>query len=121
MSDPVPPQVAQRRWLALVGIRLAGVAGAMLGMVLAARLSDAAFFWENDLRTPLAGMAGKLDAVTFHNRLGTQGQRIARIAALARAIAPFVGAEPEVAARAAGPGPKAVERRKGGVDGLLRS
>ena len=70
--------------------------------VLAARLSDAVFFWENDLRTPLAGMAGKLDAVTFHNRLGTQGQRIARIAALARAIAPFVGAEPEVAARAAG-------------------
>lgn len=69
--------------------------------VLAARLSDAVFFWENDLRTPLAGMAGKLDAVTFHNRLGTQGQRIARIAALARAIAPFVGAEPEAAARAA--------------------
>ena len=70
--------------------------------VLAARLSDAVFFWENDLRTPLAGMAAKLDAVTFHNKLGTQGERIARIAALARAIAPFVGAEPEVAARAAG-------------------
>ena len=69
--------------------------------VLAARLSDAVFFWENDLRTPLAEMAAKLDAVTFHNKLGTQGQRIARIAALARAIAPAVGADPEAAERAA--------------------
>lgn len=40
MSDPVPEQVAQRRWLALVGIRLAGVAGAVLGMVLAARAHE---------------------------------------------------------------------------------
>ncbi|GAA3700281.1 hypothetical protein GCM10022268_07920 [Sphingomonas cynarae] len=39
-ADPVPPQIAQRRWLVLVGIRLAGVAGAMLGMVLAARAHD---------------------------------------------------------------------------------
>ncbi len=69
--------------------------------VLAARLSDAAFFWENDLRTPLAEMAAKLDAVTFHGKLGTQGERIARIAALAREIAPQVGAEPELAERAA--------------------
>ena len=69
--------------------------------VLAARLSDAVFFWENDLRTPLAEMAARLDAVTFHNKLGTQGQRIARIAALAREIAPAVGADPEAAERAA--------------------
>jgi glycyl-tRNA synthetase beta chain len=69
--------------------------------VLAARLSDAAFFWENDLRTPLAEMAAKLDAVTFHGKLGTQGERIARIAALAREIALKVGAEPELAERAA--------------------
>jgi glycyl-tRNA synthetase beta chain len=69
--------------------------------VLAARLSDAAFFWENDLRTPLAEMAAKLDAVTFHGKLGTQGERIARIAALAREIAPQVGAEPDLAERAA--------------------
>ncbi|PJN95182.1 glycine--tRNA ligase subunit beta, partial [Amaricoccus sp. HAR-UPW-R2A-40] len=55
--------------------------------VLAARLSDAAFFWENDLATPLEEMAGKLGAVTFHNKLGTQGERIARIAALARELA----------------------------------
>ncbi|TPE50763.1 glycine--tRNA ligase subunit beta [Amaricoccus solimangrovi] len=69
--------------------------------VLAARLSDAVFFWENDLRTPLDAMTGKLGAVTFHNRLGTQGARIARIAALAREIAPLVKADPDLAERAA--------------------
>lgn len=69
--------------------------------VLAARLSDAAFFWENDLATPLEEMAGKLDAVTFHNKLGTQGERIARIAALARELAPRVGADADLAERAA--------------------
>ncbi len=69
--------------------------------VLTARLADAEFFWQNDLRTPLAAMAAKLDAVTFHHRLGTQGARIGRIAALARELALFVGAEPELAERAA--------------------
>lgn len=69
--------------------------------VLTARLADAEFFWQNDLRTPLADMAAKLDAVTFHNRLGTQGERIARIAALARELAPAVGADPDLAERAA--------------------
>ncbi len=69
--------------------------------VLAARLSDAKFFWENDLRTPLTEMAAKLDAVTFHNKLGTQSDRIARIATLSREIAPLVGAEPNLTERAA--------------------
>ncbi len=69
--------------------------------VLAARLADAAFFWENDLATPLDVMAAKLATVTFHNRLGTQSDRIERIAALAREIAPRVGADPDLAERAA--------------------
>lgn len=69
--------------------------------VLAARLSDAVFFWENDLRMSLSDMAAKLDAVTFHNRLGSQGARIERIATLARDLAPLVGADPDLAARAA--------------------
>ncbi len=73
--------------------------------VLAARLSDAKFFWENDLRTVSAegmeGLAKGLDAVTFHARLGTQAERVERIAALARAIAPAVGADPEQAGQAA--------------------
>ena len=69
--------------------------------VLAARLSDAAFFWANDLATPLPEMAAKLDVVTFHNKLGTVGERIGRIAALARELAPLVGADPDLAERAA--------------------
>ncbi|NOR63201.1 MAG: glycine--tRNA ligase subunit beta, partial [Rhodobacteraceae bacterium] len=69
--------------------------------VLFARLSDAKFFWENDLRVPLADMAAKLSNVTFHNKLGTQSERVARIAALAREIAPMVGADPALAQQAA--------------------
>ncbi|WP_295046068.1 glycine--tRNA ligase subunit beta [uncultured Paracoccus sp.] len=72
--------------------------------VLAARLSDAAFFWDNDLREAKAGMAAwaeGLKSVTFHNKLGSQADRIARIAALAREIAPLVGADPDQAEQAA--------------------
>ena len=72
--------------------------------VLAARLSDAKFFWENDLRVAKAGMAEWLDSlthVTFHNKLGSQGERISRIAALARELAPLVGADADQAEQAA--------------------
>ncbi|MES2914773.1 MAG: glycine--tRNA ligase subunit beta [Pseudomonadota bacterium] len=72
--------------------------------VLAARLSDAKFFWENDLRVAKAGMGEwveGLKAVTFHNKLGSQADRIERIAALAREIAPLVGADADDAERAA--------------------
>ncbi len=69
--------------------------------VLFARLSDAKFFWENDLRVPLADMALRLSNVTFHNKLGTQAERVARIAALAREIAPTVGADADMAEAAA--------------------
>ncbi len=73
--------------------------------VLAARLADAAFFWDNDLRVVrergLAGMAEGLAQVTFHAELGSQAERVERIAALAREIAPLVDADPELAAQAA--------------------
>jgi glycyl-tRNA synthetase beta chain len=75
------------------------------GRVLSARLADAKFFWENDLRTVqsigLEGMAKPLAQVTFHNKLGTQAERVARIEALAREIAPMIGAKPDLAAEAA--------------------
>ncbi len=75
------------------------------GRVLSARLADAKFFWENDLRTVkaigLEGMAKPLENVTFHNKLGTQAERVERIEALAREIAPMVGAKPDLAAEAA--------------------
>ncbi|WP_299841024.1 glycine--tRNA ligase subunit beta [uncultured Jannaschia sp.] len=72
--------------------------------VLSARLADAKFFWENDLRVARAGMKGWLEAlgnVTFHAKLGSQRDRIERIAALAREIAPAVGADPDEAKVAA--------------------
>ncbi|MCF6273074.1 MAG: glycine--tRNA ligase subunit beta, partial [Rhodobacteraceae bacterium] len=69
--------------------------------VLFARLSDAKFFWENDLRVPLSDMALRLANVTFHNKLGTQAERVARIAALAREIAKDVKADPAQAKQAA--------------------
>lgn len=72
--------------------------------VLTARLSDARFFWENDLRVAKSGMVEWLDAldnVTFHNKLGSQKARIDRIAALSREIAPLVGADANTAERAA--------------------
>jgi glycyl-tRNA synthetase beta chain len=72
--------------------------------VLAARLSDAKFFWENDLRVAKTGMgewAEGLKSVTFQAKLGSQAERIERIAALAREIAPLVGADADDAMRAA--------------------
>ncbi|MCC7322174.1 MAG: glycine--tRNA ligase subunit beta [Rubellimicrobium sp.] len=72
--------------------------------VLSARLSDARFFWDNDLRVARAGMeewAEGLKSVTFHRKLGTQAERVARIAALARALAGITGADADQAARAA--------------------
>jgi glycyl-tRNA synthetase beta chain len=72
--------------------------------VLSARLSDAKFFWENDLRVAKAGMEAwqeALRSVTFERRLGSVADRVERIAALAAEIAPMVGAEPEAARDAA--------------------
>jgi glycyl-tRNA synthetase beta chain len=68
--------------------------------VLSARLSDAKFFWENDLRVAKAGMGDwqeALKTVTFERRLGSVADRVERIAALAAEIAPMVGADAEAA------------------------
>jgi len=93
------------------------------GKVVRARLSDALYFWHTDqhdlpdldklgasadkfgldLKKPLDQRMARLDAlnVTFHAKLGTQGQRVERIAKLAAEIAPLVGADPKLATRAA--------------------
>ncbi|WP_116091656.1 glycine--tRNA ligase subunit beta [Sphingomonas crusticola] len=52
--------------------------------VLAARLSDAKFFWEQDLKVPLAEQAKKLDQIVFHEKLGTVADKVERVAKLAR-------------------------------------
>ncbi|WP_170428189.1 glycine--tRNA ligase subunit beta [Ruegeria arenilitoris] len=72
--------------------------------VLSARLADAKFFWENDLRvakSDIAQWTRALENVTFHNKLGTQAERIDRIAALARELAPVTGADADQAEKAA--------------------
>ncbi|MCB1437674.1 MAG: glycine--tRNA ligase subunit beta [Rhodobiaceae bacterium] len=69
--------------------------------VIAARLSDARFFWQTDLKTKLEDRVEKLKEITFHEKLGTQFERVERLQRLAREIAPLVGADPAMAARAA--------------------
>ena len=82
------------------------------GRVVRARLSDALYFWQTDqgplpdyaqYGKPLDQRLAKLRAlnIVFHAKLGTQGQRIDRIVALAKELAPKVGADPAKAARAA--------------------
>ncbi len=81
------------------------------GRVVRARLADARHFWATDLAPlpdakdkslkPLDQRLDKLECVVFHEKLGTQGERMTRIEALARELAPKVGADPELATRAA--------------------
>ena len=69
--------------------------------VLSARLSDARHFWDLDRAKGLEAMAGELSKVTFHEKLGTVADKTERVAALARELAPAVGADQELAERAA--------------------
>jgi glycyl-tRNA synthetase beta chain len=71
------------------------------GRVVQARLSDAKFFWETDLKVKLEDRLEKLDQIVFHEKLGTQGERSERLEGLASYIAPYTGADEALAARAA--------------------
>jgi glycyl-tRNA synthetase beta chain len=68
--------------------------------VIRARLSDAKFFYETDLKTKLEARLPKFEQIVFHEKLGTQAERIKRIERLAAEIAPLVGADVEKAKRA---------------------
>ena len=61
--------------------------------VIRARLSDAKFFYETDLKTKLEDRLPKFEQIVFHEKLGTQAERIERIERLAAEIAPLVGAD----------------------------
>jgi len=61
--------------------------------VLSSRLSDARFFWDEDVKVGFEPWLEKLNGVTFHAKLGTMAQRVERIVALAGEIAPLVGAD----------------------------
>jgi glycyl-tRNA synthetase beta chain len=69
--------------------------------VIRARLSDAKFFYETDLKTRLEDRLPKFEHIVFHEKLGTQAERIARVERLAADLATLVGADVEKATRAA--------------------
>lgn len=125
LRDPTTDALANRFLLTSNLIASDGGAAITAGneRVVRARLSDAAYFFETDkgplpdldtlrdsaeklgldLAKPLDQRMAKLDklGVVFHAKLGTQGERVQRIAALARELAPIVGADPDLAERAA--------------------
>ncbi|BBK38137.1 glycine--tRNA ligase beta subunit [Allostella sp. ATCC 35155] len=71
--------------------------------VLRARLSDAKFFWDQDRKVPLGDRVPALDKVVFHAKLGTMGERVARLQALAAELAPAIpGCDRDLARAAAG-------------------
>ncbi len=125
LRDPATGHLANRFLLTANLLASDGGAAIVAGneRVVRARLSDAAYFFATDkgnlpdldtlkdsaeklgldLARPLDQRMAKLDrlGVVFHAKLGTQGERVQRIAALARELAPIVGADPELAERAA--------------------
>ncbi|HEY5225303.1 MAG TPA: glycine--tRNA ligase subunit beta, partial [Methylovirgula sp.] len=71
------------------------------GRVVRARLADAKFFYDTDLQVKLEDRLAKLETIVFHEKLGSQGERVKRLVLLAGAIAPLIGADANAAARAA--------------------
>ena len=69
--------------------------------VLRARLADAEFFYRQDQKTSLASRLSRLQDVVYHNKLGSQAERVQRIIQLAKVIAPLLGADIDKAARTA--------------------
>jgi glycyl-tRNA synthetase beta chain len=103
LKDPSSERLSQK-FVLVANIEAADGGAAIVtgnGRVVQARLSDAKFFWESDLKVKLEDRLEKLDQIVFHEKLGTQGERAARLAGLAREIAPYTGAETALAERAA--------------------
>jgi glycyl-tRNA synthetase beta chain len=69
--------------------------------VIAARLSDARFFWDQDRKTKLEDLLPKLEGITFHGKLGNQRQRVERLESLAGEVATAIGADADKARLAA--------------------
>ena len=91
------------RFLVVSNIKVADPTNIVTGnaRVVRPRLSDAKFFFETDKKTPLSARIGKLARVVYHNRLGTQGERVDRLVKLAAKIAQRLGADVMQAERAA--------------------
>ncbi|WP_439528201.1 glycine--tRNA ligase subunit beta [Pannonibacter sp.] len=103
LRDPATGRLANRFVLTSNLIAADGGTTIIAGneKVIRARLSDARFFWETDLKTKLEDNLAKLDGIVFHEKLGSQGERVKRLEALAAELAPAVGADADLARRAA--------------------
>ena len=103
VNDPATGQLVNK-FILTANIEASDGGKAIVGgneRVIRARLADAKFFYEADLKTKLEDRLPKFDQIVFHEKLGTQGERIARIERLAAEIAPLVGADVDKARRAA--------------------
>jgi glycyl-tRNA synthetase beta chain len=103
VSDPKSGKLANK-FILTANVETADGGKTIVGgneRVIRARLSDAKFFYETDLKTRLEDRLPKFDAIVFHEKLGTQAARVARIERLAAEIAPLVGADVAKATRAA--------------------
>jgi glycyl-tRNA synthetase beta chain len=91
------------RFLVVSNMKVADPTNIVTGnaRVVRPRLSDAKFFFETDKKTPLSARIGKLARVVYHNKLGTQGERVDRLVKLAAKIAQRLGADVMQAERAA--------------------
>jgi len=91
------------RFLVVSNMKVADPANIVTGnaRVVRPRLADAKFFFETDKKTPLSARIGKLSRVVYHNKLGTQGERVDRLVKLAATIAQRIGADPMQAEQAA--------------------
>ena len=91
------------RFLVVSNMKVADPANIVTGnaRVVRPRLADAKFFFETDKKTPLSARIGKLSRVVYHNKLGTQGERVDRLVKLAARIAQRTGADVTQAERAA--------------------
>jgi glycyl-tRNA synthetase beta chain len=105
---PTPPHKGEGRlapkFIMVANIEASDGGKAIIGgneRVIRARLSDAKFFYDTDLKTKLEDRLPKFEQIVFHEKLGTQAERIARITALAKELAPLVKADPAKAERAA--------------------
>jgi glycyl-tRNA synthetase beta chain len=103
LKDPKTGRLANK--LVLVSNIVADDGGKMIvagnEKVIRARLSDARFFWDADLKTKLSDNLPKLDVVKFHEKLGSVGERVKRLVSLSGELAPIVGADEQKAKRAA--------------------
>lgn len=103
LRDPKTGKMANR--FALVANMVAEDGGVEIvagnERVLRARLSDAKFFWDEDRKRTLESRIADLKGIVFHAKLGTQYERVERIAKLAGEVAKKIGADPKKAERAA--------------------